>query len=103
LIAAALFSSGFHISVHADNFASYSALPYQFTLTQAWPFLPDNGNTWNYPTWFLSMLWLGYLTTFPFAWILARTLKGSGYALLWVFGPLLGRPGQQLHSIEAEL
>jgi peptidoglycan/LPS O-acetylase OafA/YrhL len=89
LIIAALLSTEFHASINADSFASYSALPFQFTLTQRWPFLPDMGRTWNYPTWFLSVLWLGYITTFPFAWILLQRLKESRYALLWAFGPLL--------------
>ena len=65
------------------------AIPWQLTLTQCWPFLSWAQFTWNYPAWFLSALWFGYLLAFPCAWKLAPKLRGTAFPYFFIFVPLL--------------
>jgi len=43
-----------------------SGLPFQITMTHAWPFI--NGGKWNYPSWTISAEWFAYLCVFPISW-----------------------------------
>jgi len=67
----------------------WSILPIRLALLQAWPFLSGGLLTWNYPTWFLSALFFGYMAVFPLLWTMARRLRGARRAWWWVFAPLM--------------
>lgn len=76
-----------------------SGLPFQLTMTHAWPFV--DGGQWNYPSWSISAEWFAYLFIFPVAWhVLTLNLKAGtslvlGYAMLgmWLFLlPALANP-----------
>jgi peptidoglycan/LPS O-acetylase OafA/YrhL len=76
--------AGFQVD---PNILSWSSLPANLTLTQAWGLAPVAG--WNHPSWSISAEWFAYLTFPLFAWaalaLKARPLVAVGLAigLLW--------------------
>jgi peptidoglycan/LPS O-acetylase OafA/YrhL len=88
LVAVAVLSPRLGLHVDAKDFANYGALPFQLTLTQSWPGMLSLSMTWNYPAWFLSALWLGFLAVFPCAWLLTPRLRRTGWVPVWIFAPL---------------
>jgi peptidoglycan/LPS O-acetylase OafA/YrhL len=62
-----------------------SGLPFQLTLTHAWPWL--EGGKWNYPSWTISAEWFAYLCMFPAGWYLLRlrSLGGLWFLLIGYF------------------
>jgi peptidoglycan/LPS O-acetylase OafA/YrhL len=87
LIVAVVVGRRFNIVEHAEYFPA-TAIPLQLTLTQAWPFASWAKLTWNYPLWFLSALWFGYLAVFPCVWKLAPKFRRSRFLVLLMFMPL---------------
>lgn len=60
----------------------WSALPFQLTMTQAWPIMPSGPGpdpfaayAWNYPSWSISAEWFAYLMVFPLTWLLLHRLQ----------------------------
>ncbi len=97
LLALVLLAGCFSVTI-AGNY-SFAALPFQLTMTHAWPFLPGSQNldpygawTWNYPAWSISAEWFAYLLVFPAMWYCLKYLNGRsgisfllGYLLLGVW------------------
>ncbi len=85
-------------------------LPFQLTLTHAWPGIQAGG--WNYPSWSISAEWFAYLAVFPLAgWLLRARLPGwvwlaAAYAVLGTYlafsFPALRIPGWALCQVTAE-
>ncbi len=65
------------------NIMSWSSLPANLTLTQAWGFAPVAG--WNHPSWSISAEWFAYLSFPAFAWaalkLKDRPLAAVGLAM----------------------
>jgi peptidoglycan/LPS O-acetylase OafA/YrhL len=87
----------FHIHTTGSN--PWSHLPFQFTLTQVWPFAPGiQGGEWVGASWSISAEWFAYIFIFPLVAFVQRrrwhslTCLALGYGVLylWVFccGPL---------------
>ena len=62
-VALAAGAAGFKVD---PNILSWSSLPAQITLTQAWGLAPVA--SWNHPSWSISAEWFAYLTFPLFAW-----------------------------------
>ena len=62
-VAIAAGAAGFKVD---PNILSWSSLPAQITLTQAWGLAPVA--SWNHPSWSISAKWFAYLTFPLFAW-----------------------------------
>jgi len=45
-----------------------AGLPFQITMTHAWPLIPEGPWGWNYPSWSISTEWFAYLFLFPAVW-----------------------------------
>ena len=57
-----------------------SGLPFQITMTHAWPFLPDG--KWNYPSWTISAEWFAYLGVFPVAWNMLKLRLANVFSMV---------------------
>ena len=63
-----------------------SGLPFQLSMTHAWPF--SHGGAWNYPSWTISAEWFAYLCIFPISWRLLRLDVGEVASLILCFALL---------------
>ena len=78
-----------HVGLTGDY--PFSGLPWQLTLTHAWP--DARGGAWNYPSWSISAEWFAYLCVFPAVWrwlrwhwsAAASSLLGYAALALWLF------------------
>ena len=81
-----------HFGIALTGDYPLSGLPFQLTMTHAWPYIP--GGMWNYPSWTISAEWFAYLCVFPVSWyMLRRRLStawsiavGYGFLAIWLFG-----------------
>jgi peptidoglycan/LPS O-acetylase OafA/YrhL len=83
-----------------SNVLSWSSLPANLLLVQAWGLAPQAG--WNHPSWSISAEWFAYLTFPLFAWAALRAARrpimaavGAFAALVliyWAFQALAGFP-----------
>jgi peptidoglycan/LPS O-acetylase OafA/YrhL len=89
LFAGVIVADMFH--VHIEGNYGMSAIAPQLALMHTWPFLTWARWSWNYPSWFLSSLWFGYVFIFPCVWMLAPKIRQSKWLLVWLFGPLIVR------------
>lgn len=68
------------------NIMSWSSLPANLTLTQAWGLSPVAG--WNHPSWSISAEWFAYLSFPAFAWaalkLKDRPLVAVGLAMAFI-------------------
>jgi peptidoglycan/LPS O-acetylase OafA/YrhL len=70
------------------NILSWSSLPANFLLVQAWGFAPQAG--WNHPSWSISAEWFAYLT-FPLtAWAALRLANRPRLAVAGAIALLVG-------------
>jgi peptidoglycan/LPS O-acetylase OafA/YrhL len=72
-MAAAAGAAGFQVD---KSVLSWSSLPANLTLTQAWGLAPEAG--WNHPSWSISAEWFAYLN-FPLFAVLAWPLRRRPY------------------------
>ncbi len=82
------------------NILSWSSLPANLLLVQAWGFAPEAA--WNHPSWSISAEWFAYLSFPLFAWAALKLAKrpwiavlGALTVLIWlyvIFEPLAGFP-----------
>jgi hypothetical protein len=75
----------FHIKISGD-YPIYG-LPFQLTLTHAWPWFP--GGQWNYPSSTISAEWFAYLCIFPITWKLLKLRFNTMASLAIGYGLLL--------------
>jgi hypothetical protein len=84
------------------NIMSWSSLPANLTMTQAWGLAPVAG--WNHPSWSISAEWFAYLSFPPFAWaalkLKDRPLAAVGLVVLWRHGI---RDGMLVYAVIALL
>jgi peptidoglycan/LPS O-acetylase OafA/YrhL len=68
------------LGIHAgDQLITWSSLPAQVTLTQAWGLGQAGG--WNHPAWSISAEWFAYLSFPAFALLFARLWRRPGAAI----------------------
>src|SRR5947209_4419452 len=65
-VLALLVAAARHLGIAVSGDYPVSGLPFQITMTHAWPFA--HGGYWNYPSWSVSAEWFAYLCIFPAVW-----------------------------------
>jgi peptidoglycan/LPS O-acetylase OafA/YrhL len=73
--------------VFDSNVLSWSSLPANLLLVQAWGLAPQAA--WNHPSWSISAEWLAYLAFPVFAWGALRLAKRPRLAALGAFAALV--------------